>query len=409
MLIKVFPPQSLVHISYCCQVNVYCLNLFIKIKKMMIDNNDEHFDDAENEREKPIDPEKIRIETTNWLETNESVKTYLANFSSYSTESFKRDYPAYKTLWMNSGEYHFQKNLRDDTQWINAAWKSLEVIQQKKLFDAQCLWRAEQVVYKEIEIAFDFKCWEKNVLNCPFIDMINEEDIAMHAHFLEGLNPEKELGFMEDWQDYDEIKEAYHSEDANRNFPEWYDFYNTYKGTSAYLLLPDSRGQKEEYYADAARAKRQHAYAKANINPATQDNRPMISIYNQAQVQAFLKMFETKDLQKNYSDYVLANKTDDTYPFDFDDLLFQLSSIKEQVPIEAHADYKMALYYAVEKYENKKTAESLPIAFEQYILKNSLGIQQPTGGNDYAEIRIFLYQLIIEGREIKGEAPDLDF
>ena len=34
------------------------------------------------------------------------------------------------------------------------------------------------------------------------------------------------LGFMEEWQDYDEIKEAYNTDNKTGNFPEWYDFYN---------------------------------------------------------------------------------------------------------------------------------------------------------------------------------------
>jgi hypothetical protein len=374
-----------------------------------MENNEELPEESKNEITQAADHEKIINEITIWLATNESVKTYLENFNQYSAGNFKREYPLHKKLWMDSGEFYFQNNMNNDAQWINEAWESLEMIQQKKLFDAQCLWRAEQVQFKEVEIAYDFTYWGKNVLNCPFIDLINEDDIAMLAHFLEGINPEKELGFIEDWQDYDEIKAAYHNEEENRNFPEWYEFCNTYRGTTTYMLLPDIRGQKEQHYADAARVKSRQDYAEANPNPIPPDTRPMISIYDHEQIIEFIKMFESKDLLRDYNNYTRATAKDDIYPFDVDNLLFRLAAIEEQVPIEAHADYKMALYYALEKYANKKTAEYLTIALEQYIMNHNLGLEQPITGTDYSEIRTMVYQLIIDGRILKGEAPNLDF
>jgi hypothetical protein len=44
----------------------------------------------------------------------------------------------------------------DSIKWIGLASKYLEIIQQKKLFDIQCLWRAEKLELKEISICYQF-------------------------------------------------------------------------------------------------------------------------------------------------------------------------------------------------------------------------------------------------------------
>ena len=82
-----------------------------------------------------------------------------------------------------------------------AAQTCLGNIQQKKLFDKQCQWRAETFTHPAIETTSDFNYWEKNILNCPFIDPITEEDVALYIEFLQEYLGE-DLTFLGRWQDY---------------------------------------------------------------------------------------------------------------------------------------------------------------------------------------------------------------
>ncbi len=71
----------------------------------------------------------------------------------------------YGKRYANNEEQHGIK-------WVSKVSDHLQYIQQKKLFDAQCLWRAEQLDIPDIQICYDFMIWEKDILNCPFIDVL---------------------------------------------------------------------------------------------------------------------------------------------------------------------------------------------------------------------------------------------
>ena len=55
----------------------------------------------------------------------------------------------------------------------------LKEILQKKLFDMQCLWRAEKIIIPEINVSSDFRYWEANIFNCPFIEPVTENEIEI--------------------------------------------------------------------------------------------------------------------------------------------------------------------------------------------------------------------------------------
>ena len=375
----------------------------------MSENNEELSQHSKDEIQKTIDRDNRIKSIITELNENESVQNYLSNYSEYCKEDFISSYARMKSSWIEWGPMYAQLNLDKASQWADEAWKCLEIIQQKKLFDAQCLWRAEKVTYKEIEISFDFKCWENNVLNCPFIDPVDEDDIQLFQKFLLSLNAETSISFWEAWQDYDEIKEAYNGDESNRNFPEWYDFYNTYRGTTAYLLLPNTRGEKEEFYADLARKKRHEKFLKENPNLPKPDNKPFISPYQEFQLLEFMNLFETNDIKQLHKEYERGNNKKKDYDFNYTDLMFKIEAIEEPMPIEAHQDYKIALYYAYQKYCNQKIAEYLPVVLEQYEMNKSIGIGQQGDAERWLDIRRVCSELIIEGRVLNGEQPNFEF
>ncbi len=261
---------------------------------------------------------------------------------------------------------------RKDTQWIDLAFEHLKIIQQKKLFDAQCLWRAEQLTINEVEICYDFSIWENDILNCPFIESVSEDDINLYQDF---LNSNADEDDFIDWQNYDDIKEAYHNEEsANINFPEWYAFCIARTGGSGLLALPNIKEEIEDYYLSAWRnqpnPEREKLQAEWELNF---DKRPSIdSIYENKFLDWFVKTYETP-ADYSYFKVMLseAMMEDEDY---YMELIGKLLRADEPIPVSANMDWKDALNEAYSNYSVKKIIAYLPLAYEQYSMQRDLNI-----------------------------------
>src|SRR5882762_2361302 len=119
------------------------------------------------------------------IDANESMQKYFSQFSSASVESFIDHLLRNKNMWMEHGDRYTERMETDGVQWVYSAFRHLQIIQQKKLFDAQCLWRAEKLAIKEVELCADFRVWEQDILNCPFIDPVSREDIDLYTDYLQ--------------------------------------------------------------------------------------------------------------------------------------------------------------------------------------------------------------------------------
>jgi hypothetical protein len=344
------------------------------------------------------------------LDNSKAVQNYFKKFNKVSVDMFKDNYVRHKSYWYMSPERNADKNESEQLQWIQKAFEHLEVIQQKKLFDVQCLWRAEKVLYKEIEICEDFVVWENEILNCPFIEPVNQDDIRLYAQYLQSNDAENELDFWESWQDYNELKEAYENNNSDYNFPEWYSFHNTHTGSGALLLLPDIRGEKEAFYYDLHfEEQRRKNKEEEEEYERNRDARPSLDYYDPEVVEYFVTKFESKDVQKIYKEYAHANRHEDKEERLYD-IMKELLYTDEQIPIEAHYDWYQALELALKKYRCRKIAEALPAALEQYQMHIDMGIAFPVEGKKFREqMRKIWLDNILSGRRINGDPEDLNF
>jgi hypothetical protein len=85
------------------------------------------------------------------LRTEPRFVNFFQGYNATSVENFIRSYKWLKAFILQHGNRWLEKEEQESLKWINAAQKHLGYIQQKKLFDAQCLWRAEQLTIPEIE------------------------------------------------------------------------------------------------------------------------------------------------------------------------------------------------------------------------------------------------------------------
>ncbi len=365
------------------------------------------------ELEKLKREEERRKQWRKEMEENTAMQQYFAQFTPESVTSFIDSYFIYKNMWLEYGGMYSKMMEDNSIQWVSKANEYLEYIQQKKLFDLQCLWRAEKIELKDVQLTTDFKLWEHNILNCPFLEPISADEIELMQQFLTQNNADTELGWFEDWQDYEEIKEAYNTDNANRNFPEWYDFYNGRRGTGVYMLLPDIRGEKEEFYLDLWRDSKREEWAeqRREYEKNKGESLKRISYYDKEVVAWFVSTFENKEVQHLYKAFEWSNKNDDdkeTLEEDLD-LLFDAD---EYVPIESNMDWKEAIKNAAQKYRLKKISEALPEAYEQYLMTKQIGIGF---ANDSGLFKTLLgikednIKRILIGRKLNGEPEDLNF
>lgn len=208
----------------------------------------------------------------------------------------------------------------------------------------------------------------------------------------------------------DKLRKSYQNERDSGNFPEWYEFYNIRRGTDTLMLLPDIRGQQEEFYMELYRMEQREINRKTNAEKEQHiDKRPWIATYKKGDVAAFVSRFENNESRRLYNGYnYFLNRINSK-----DDLAWELellSEAEEPVPMQAHSDWKTAIKYAARIYERKKVAEALPQAWEQYRLNIDLGISFPVSGREDKNWLIDMHkEMILRGRVLNGEPEDLMF
>ena len=150
-----------------------------------------------------LEEKELKIKWRKEFDDNPEVVAFFDNFCGNAMEDFLNSYINKKYLYHTYGDFYKKLSDKKRNQWIDEAYKQLEAILQKQLFDKQCLWRADQITLEGVEVVFDFTIWSQDVFNCPFLDPISWSDIALYQSFLadEGLS-RYDLNAYDAWQNY---------------------------------------------------------------------------------------------------------------------------------------------------------------------------------------------------------------
>ncbi len=353
-----------------------------------------------------VDANAFKQKVLQHILESENIQKYLNQFSDSSRESFVQSYCNLKCSWYEYGPIWEKHNESDDLRWLNLAKDQIEAILQKKLFDAQCKWRAELITLPGVEICYDFHTISADIFNCSFIEPITKDEIDLYVNFLNN----NEYALNEDaiyllWQDYNQIKQSYNGEDAFGEIPEWYEYHNNHTGNTILLQLPDIRGEKEGFYLRAARDE----HSKHHSQTEHVKLKPSISTYDEEQVAEFVNLFEDKETKRWYKAYSARFGGGSICIDDpVEEYVDELVSINEPIPVESHYDLKEAIQIAMKNFRRKKVAETLPIAYEQYLMNLELGIGYDKKEDEFS-FRNFFAQEILKGRVLKGEPEDFNF
>jgi hypothetical protein len=299
------------------------------------------------------------------------------------------------------------------------AEEALWAIQQKKLFNLQCQWRAEQVKVKGVEHSTQFLLLSSNIQHCPAISPVSRAEVDLYVEFLRSGLARPSLGF-DNWQDYEAFKAEYEAgsipgidNPADDHMPAWYRFYDEHMGTDSLLGLHDIRGEKEHRYRSIARQK-QLETMKGNSVPKTIDNRPYLSIFDIDTVESFVKKFEDKRTLK-YCRAVEEFQLQLDEQMEVDDAIETLRNASNFVPIRSNMDWKQAIIDAAHRYELEQVSNILTTVHQEYIFRveNSINFPQSMIDKKREEYAFQLCEMakqqIMEGRTLLGEPNNMKF
>ena len=420
----------------------------------MNDNNDKKpwQDTIKWEYDSARQRESIYKQTLTDLAANKKAQKYFRKYDPSSIAAQIDSYAWRKAKWMVNKEQNEWCLEFNGLQTPLAAQTCLGNIQQKKLFDKQCLWRAEMFQHPAIETTSDFNHWEHNILNCPFIEPVSEDDIALYIRFLNEYLGEN-LAFLGSWQDYNSYnsnhatvikmmqedkedkedandeedeeemygeEDEYDDEDDEKQpgslMPPWYLFVNQYRDDAHYLLLPDKRQEKEWFYSRKAHAEQvAEATERQKINPP--DRRPYFHLFQKEEIENFINQVEDnpEEIINAYRvhEKLYNDPEEEKNMYWVKEAWEELKDCLEPFPIAAGiSDWKKALIKTAKQWKNTKIARALPMHYDEYLFRRSAGIASPFDADQEATYRRMANdykESILRGRELSGEPRDLNF
>lgn len=365
-----------------------------------------------------IRTELIRQNTEQELRTNPLFRSFFAQFNPASVDSFIRSYARRKAIYLTRGPQYLDQKEQTSLRHKMLAEEALWAIQQKKLFNLQCQWRAEVIKLKGVLHSTQFSLLSSNIQYCPYISPVSRAEVDLYISYLKSGTASHMYSF-DNWQDYEAFRAEFHSgsDDADDNAPEhmpsWYRFYDEHMGTSSLLWLPDYRGEKENRYRSLAR-QRQLETVRNRQNAKMDDSRPFLSIFDTQVVESFVKRFENGKLLR-YCRAVEEFQQQLDQEMEVDEALNILRNAGRTVQVYSNPDWKNAIIDAARNFELEQVATLLPAVHQEYIIRIENGINFPQSIADKKreehafQVCEIARMQILEGRRTLGEPEDLCF
>ena len=363
------------------------------------------------------------------LQINPRYSEYFNTFEIESVQSFIKYYASVKYFTLQNKEFYREAYESFHSECMSWAEFVIKMVLQKKLFNLQCLWRAEKIDLSPfVEVSRDFEYWSKNIMVCPFVEPVTPNDIDIATSFLKNewfCIP----NWYDKWQDYSSFKaqrvndqNLLRNETANisSKMPCFYYFYDSKTDSEHILDLPDIRGEKERKYEDAYFEKYRQDFAEqlSNINNITTADKPLLTVTATADFLKFIADIEDRDTKEAffYKNAIPANEEN----FELEKNLELLKKIKEPVEIPASSDWQEGIAQAVRAFKQRKALEFLPYVYDLYSFQYELedihtSMFRRKQNFAYDESKFDYHFLIhwrnriLEGRGILGEPENFKF
>jgi hypothetical protein len=377
---------------------------------------------------------------------------FFSNYRADTIEHFKKDLANFKAEYIQDGAWYFKHKRELESAYYKKAEGMLWHIQQKKLFDLQCLWRAEKIQLPGVETTHDFSYWSVDIKRCPFLEPITESEADLLRQYVLSLSFEKPLLDLYDWDDYEQFTEEHKGDPQSLAMPEWYHYYNMHRGTESLMLLPDIRGEKEEPYMMTGLRdlmdKNQPVFTETDIvrkekksvqtDDAAEDNdddnddpppyqsaplnfpgdrRPWIQIDRDTVFTDFIKEFE--DAKLHHIHAIRRRLDENNLPLfdhlELDNAMETLRPAGDHYPMEPWYRWREAVSRTARKFEQDRLSSEIPAAFDAYLLREKSQVTPFISRQEKQEIKEAASllkdkkQWILHGRKLKNEPLNFDF
>lgn len=340
--------------------------------------------------------------------------------------SFANLYAVYKTNILLRGPRALEAPAHRFLKFREAAAEHLWEIQQKKLFDLQCQWRADQVQLPGCRHTRDFEAWARYVDFCPWLSPVTAAELAVYMAYLQSGTFEPIAAGQ--WQSYTDFKlslDPIHHAEAEEKLPAWYAFHNEHTGAGELLDLPDLRGMKEERYVELWRIANQEKQAAAEAAGTAPSHLPWVpSCSGFGQIAPFLDLFEPAAEVPRLHRWRRAVEVEEarsSWELEQAEFWYEcyLQPAAEAWPIKANADWRVALREAGIAYWCHQVAEVLVEVWQEQEQNRALGLpvtppalskyRKPFEQIDWADEEEWYTKAILRGRELAGEPRNFDF
>jgi len=348
---------------------------------------------------------KIRVATEEALRTDAN---YAAFFSTYQQESVETFIPAYakkKAELMTDGKecsmYDAYRLLYDEENAHGHLWE----IQQRKLFELQCRWRAGLIDLPEVRQTYDFEYWGALIERCPFLPPITQDEYERYMQYLHSDAYEQHLVWHNPWQRYD-VLVVNSEEGVEILYPAWYEYCDSLMG-AAWKQLPDIRGEEERPFRYAARRARADTGTPAQNN---KDDRPWISANDPKTIETFIRAFESAELIRYYQAVQRAQQRKEADE-DIDHVIRHLQKFDEPLPIAEAGDWRKAIFDLAAAMERKVLVRGCERAYDEYVRRQAMNLPQELSLDDDAQQheehdRELMWQELQDGKRILGVANE---
>ncbi|TGE21691.1 hypothetical protein E5K00_15575 [Hymenobacter aquaticus] len=325
-----------------------------------------------------------------------------------------------------------------------AAAHDLWEIQQKKLFDLQCRWRAEQITLPGVRHTEEFRQWEDYIDHCPWLPPITADEVALYQDYLRSDQYVPNQNWS--WQNYRQFRRTAEGEEQGpdeadgpndddgyeaatrrgyRTLPAWYQYHNEATGQNLLLTLPDVRGEKEAYYiglTEADKAEKLAAQRARGDMAASLPWHPLV--LHRDDLAPYFRQFEDPADLPRLLRWYEADQQDERrrHGYLFEANLWIERALEDQTnpwPIAAHADWRQAVIAAGMRAWGHQLAEVLPAVWQEQEQNRALGLpltgpkqygdQKPFAEVNWSEEETYHPKFILRGRELAGEPRDFNF
>jgi len=361
---------------------------------------------------------------------NKKISDYYKGYDPGSLDSFLKEYTAEKLRILEWAPSFIKWQDKEDLQHSEQAFECLKQIQQKKLFDLQCQWRAELITIPGIIVGEQFIDEGNNILNCKMVSPVSEEDLDLYLQFMGNEEYYQHSSNMPSmlWQMYWAIKMVYEGKEIPFfGFPVWYYYHNLMTGNSKYLLLPNIKGEKEEYYLQLSKGEIKENAAKPiieesvvipgsihaeDVAKATPQPKRTLDYYREGFITRFVRNMEDKEVQKEFRNAGGEKLEKDMNDYgEMDVIVRALSSYGEVLPIERSHNWKDALRATLNKHKYDKLKEAIFPAYEEYnmYISNNFEFASDKDNPILKSKSNQVMKEILQGRKIAGEPEDFNF